>query len=211
MKLLHGKLSPFVRKIMIIAYEKGLADQIELVSTPVTPFQPLDPVIASNPLGKIPALILDDETVLYDSTVIAEYLDALDGMPRFFPGGDDRWAALRRNALADGILEAGMLARIEELRPADKRWSLWSHVQLLKVTNALNAIEAEADLLAPSVFTVGDVALACALGWLDFRYPDLPWRKDRPALERWYGDVSKRPAVARTAPELQYTKAPTAR
>lgn len=202
MKLLHGGLSPFVRKVMIIVHEKGLTDEIELVAAPVKPFQPLDLVISVNPLGKIPALRLDDGTVLYGSTVIAEYLDALDGAPRFFPGGDAKWPALRRNALADGVLDAGMLARIEGLRPADRQWPDWRDVQLLKMTNALNALEHEADLLASEVFTIGEVALICALGWLDFRFPDLRWREGRRTLAQWFAEVSQRTAVVRTAPML---------
>lgn len=202
MKLLHGRLSPFVRKVMIVAHEKRLADEIELVAASVNPLQPLDLVIAANPLGKIPALLLDDGTVLYGSTVIAEYLDALDGAPRFFPGGDTKWPALRRNALADGVIEAGILVRVEGLRPADRQWPDWCDVQLLKISNALNAAEGEAHLLASEAFTIGEVALICALGWLDFRFPDLHWREVRPTLAQWFAEVSRRSAVVRTAPML---------
>ena len=202
MKLLYGGLSPFVRKVMIVAHEKGVAERLERVPAPVNPLQPLDLAIAVNPLGKIPALTLDDGTVLYGSTVVAEYLDGLDGAPRFFPQNGTRWVALRRNALGDGILEAGTLARIEGLRPEDKQWSTWRDVQRLKVTNALDAAEREAAELATDDLTIGEVALICALGWLDVRLPDVAWREGRPALEAWFAKVSERPAVVQTAPQL---------
>ena len=202
MKLLYGGLSPFVRKVMIVAHEKGVAERLERVPAPVNPLQPLDLAIAVNPLGKIPALTLDDGTVLYGSTVVAEYLDGLDGAPRFFPQNGRRWVALRRNALGDGILEAGTLARIEGLRPEDKQWSTWRDVQRLKVTNALDAAEREAAELATDDLTIGEVALVCALGWLDVRLPDVAWREGRPALEAWFAKVSERPAVVQTAPQL---------
>ena len=202
MKLLYGGLSPFVRKVMIVAHEKGVAERLERVPAPVNPLQPLDLAIAVNPLGKIPALTLDDGTVLYGSTVVAEYLDGLDGAPRFFPQNGTRWVALRRNALGDGILEAGTLARIEGLRPEDKQWSTWRDVQRLKVTNALDAAEREAAELATDDLTIGEVAFVCALGWLDVRLPDVAWREGRPALEAWFAKVSERPAVVQTAPQL---------
>ncbi len=203
MKLLHGGLSPFVRKVMIIAHEKGLIDKLELVPAPVNPLQPLDLAIAVNPLGKIPALTLDDGTVLYGSTVVAEYLDNLDGAPRFFPQGADKWAALRRNSLGDGILEAGQLARIEGLRPEDKQWADWKKVQLLKVTNGLDAAEREAGQLSTGQLTIGEVALICALGWFDVRLPDAAgWRDGRPALAKWFETVSEKASVSATAPKV---------
>lgn len=202
MKLLYGGLSPFVRKVMIVAHLKGVADKLELVPAPVNPLQPLDLAIAVNPLGKIPALTLGDGTVLYGSTVVAEYLDALDGTPTFFPTGSDKWVALRRNAMGDGILEAGTLVRIESLRPEDKQWSNWRDVQALKVSNALSAAEAEAGALATEGFTIGEVALICALGWLDVRLPDVAWREGRSALAAWFAKVSENLVVAQTAPKL---------
>ena len=202
MKLLHGGLSPFVRKVMVVAHEKRPVENLELVPAPVNPLQPLDLAIAVNPLGKIPALTLDDGTVLYGSTVVAEYLDAVGGAPTFFPAGAARWTALRRNAQGDGILEAGSLVRIEGLRPAEKQWSDWRNVQTLKITNALNAAETEAHALATDDFTIGEVTFICALGWLDVRLPDVAWRENRPALAAWFEKVSARPSIAGTAPKV---------
>jgi glutathione S-transferase len=203
MKLLHGGLSPFVRKVMIVAHEKGLVDRLELVPAPVNPLQPLELAVAVNPLGKIPALTLDDGTVLYGSTVVAEYLDQLDGAPRFFPSGPARWAALRCNALGDGILEAGQLTRIEGLRPQDRQWADWKDVQLLKVTNGLDAAEKEARDPASEALTIGDVALVCALGWFDVRLPDAAgWRNGRPNLAAWFESVSETASIVATAPKV---------
>ncbi|MGK6316642.1 glutathione S-transferase N-terminal domain-containing protein [Neorhizobium sp. DT-125] len=202
MKLLYGGISPFVRKVMIVAHTKGVADKLELVPAPVNPLQPLDLAIAVNPLGKIPALTLDDGTVLYGSTVVAEYLDALDGVPSFFPTGAAKWTALRRNAQGDGILDAGQLVRIEGLRPEDKQWPGWRDVQTLKVNNALNAAEVEAGSLETDAFTIGEVALICALGWLDVRLAGVTWREGRPGLAAWFAKVSENPVVAQTAPKL---------
>lgn len=203
MKLLHGGLSPFVRKVMIVAHEKGLADKLELVPAPVNPLQPLELAVAVNPLGKIPALTLENGTVLYGSTVVAEYLDALDGAPRFFPTGAAKWTALRRNALGDGMLEAGQAARIEGLRPEDKQWADWKNVQLLKVTNSLNAAEKEADGLSVHQLTIGEVAIISALGWFDVRLPDAAgWREGRAKLATWFEKVSAKASVAATAPKV---------
>lgn len=202
MKLLHGQLSPFVRKVMIVAHEKGLIDRIELVPTAVRPFDASEQVNSVNPLGKIPALMTDNGAALYGSTVIAEYLDALDGAPRLFPGGEFRWVALRRNALADGILEAGVLGRVEGLRPVEYQWPEWRNIQLGKIVRALDAAEAEAGQLASEEMTIGEVAYVCALGWLDFRLSDLGWRSGRPKLAAWFERASRLTAVAMTVPTL---------
>jgi glutathione S-transferase len=203
MKLLYGGLSPFVRKVMIVAHEKGLVERLELVPAPVNPLQPLALAIAVNPLGKIPALTLDDGAVLYGSTVVAEYLDQLDGAPRFFPSGAARWAALRRNALGDGIIEAGQLARIEGLRPEDKQSADWKGVQLVKVTNGLDAAEKEAQEFATDMLTIGEVALVCALGWFDVRLPEAAgWRDGRPGLAAWFETVSAKASITATAPKV---------
>lgn len=188
---------------MITANEKGLTEKIELVPTVVNPFGPSMSATAINPLGKIPALVLNDGEALYGSTVICEYLDALDGIPRLFPVGAARWLALRRNALADGMLEAGIAVRLEGLRPVENRWPTWRETQLLKVANALDTFEREAEGLPSDTLTIGEVALICGLGWLDFRIPELFWRDSRPSLARWFADVSWRHEVSQTAPREQ--------
>ena len=202
MELLHGGLSPFVRKVMVVAHEKGMADKFNLKPSPVNPLEPMESVIAVNPLGKIPALVLDDGNALYGATLICEYLDEQYPEPKMFPDGSARWTALRRNNLADGILEAGSLVRTETIRPEEKRWDKWEIVQMFKVTNALEALEKEANDLSVNVPRIGEVAIGCALGWLDVRLPAAEWRKGRPSLMRWFDNFANRSSMQLTAPKL---------
>ena len=203
MKLYYGGLSPFTRKVMVVAHEKNLVSDLELVPTSLTPTDPNAGLMQINPLGKIPTLVLDDGAPLFDSPVICEHLDTLGSGPRLFPAhGDERLRALRLNALADGVLDAGISARIESTRPADKQWDKWSEAQLLKVRNALDAM-ATVNAYAPSrqSITIGEIAAGCALGWLDFRMPQLAWREGRDALAGWYAEFSQRPSMVHTAPK----------
>lgn len=201
MKLYYGKLSPFVRKVMVVAHEKNLVSKLELTPVTITPTEPDRNLMRANPLGKIPALELDDGTVLIDSPVVCEYLDGLGEGPRLVPeGGAARWHALRLTALGDGLLDAGMAVRIEGLRPAGTQWDKWTAAQQLKVDNALDALDHGA--FAPSTGTValGEIAVGCALGWLDFRMPQFDWRGPRPSLAAWYAGFSQRPSMLATAP-----------
>lgn len=202
MKLYHGALSPFVRKVMVAAIELGLDHRIETVASPLSAVQANPGVIAVNPIGKIPALETDDGTPLYDSPVIIEYLDHLAGGGALLPpAGAARWRALRVNALADGMLEAGVLARVETTRPAERQWPEWIAAQRAKVTNCLDRLEAECAAFTPAP-TIGEIAAGCALGWLDFRLPDIAWRESRPALAAWYAGFAARPAMTATAPKV---------
>lgn len=202
MKLLHGGLSPFVRKVMIVAHEKDLIEEIALDPSPVNPLEPLPSVIAVNPLGKIPALVTQDGQHLYGSTVIAEYLDSLSGPSDIFPSGLDRWDALRKSVLADGLLDAGNLIRIEGLRPEGAGWDKWLAAQNTKVSNALDAFESEAASLPVSRPTIGEISLVCALGWFDVRLQQIGWRDGRPNLAQWFDEMSNRESVIQTAPKL---------
>ena len=154
-----------------------------------------------NPLIKIPALKTDDASVLYDSRVICEYLDALAGGNRLFPAsGAARWDALRRQALGDGIMDAGILRRYElAQRPAALHWADWLAGQQAKVDHGLDAAQQEAQDWGAS-FDIGHITLACALGWLDFRFPDAGWRASRPLLAAWFARVSARPSLAQSVP-----------
>jgi glutathione S-transferase len=201
MKLYHGALSPFVRKVMVAAIELGLEDRIEKLPSPLSAVQANPGVIAVNPIGKIPALEADDGTPLYDSPVIIEYLDHLAGGAVLFPpAGPARWRALRVNALADGMLEAGVLARVESTRPVERQWPEWIAAQRAKVANCLDRLEGECAGFAASP-TIGEIAAGCALGWLDFRLADVAWREGRPALAAWYAGFAARPAMTATAPK----------
>ncbi len=199
MQLYFNPASPFVRKVRVAAHELGLSGRIELTSVTLSPVSPHDGVRSSNPLGKIPALITDDGMVLYDSPVICEYLDALAGGNRLFPAaGAARWTALRRQALADGIMDAAVLTRYEQaVRPKELRWEAWVGGQLLKVRTALDALEHEN---LEGVFDIGTIAVACALGYLDLRFAAESWRTGRPRLAAWLGAFSERPSLAATVP-----------
>jgi len=188
---------------MVLAHETGLAGLIETV--PTSPSDDEASLARDNPLGKVPALITDDGAVLYDSRVICEYLDSLHDGPCVLPAaGAARWTALRRQALADGILDATILRRYEEMRPAARQHAEWIERQKRKAGRGLDALEAEAGagtLLDPAgSLSIGDIAIACALGYLDLRYGSDDWRNGRPALAAWYAKVAKRPSMTVTAP-----------
>lgn len=202
MKLFHNIASPFVRKVRVLAVETGLASRIELVQSVFTPVSPDTGLFATNPLGKIPTLMLDDGTALFDSRVICEYLDALHEGPKMFPPeGEARWAALTRQALGDGILDAAVGTRYElALREPSRQWPEWIENQRQKYRRSLDALEAEAASL-DGALDIGVITAACALGYLDFRYPDEGWRDTRPGLARWYASFSERDSMRTTAPE----------
>ena len=191
--------SPFVRKVSIAADVLGLDREIavELADT----VDPNDTVRQQNPLGKIPALILDDGTVLFDSRVILEYLDHRAGGGRIIPkDAGARFAALRLQALADGLMDASILLVYEgRWRPAEKHEAKWVDHQAGKVARTLAALEASSpELDTPP--TVGQIALACALGYRDFRFAGT-WRKDHPRLVAWLDNFAARvPAFAATKP-----------
>lgn len=201
MQLHHNAASPFVRKVMAVAIETGLAARIEPVKRLVSPVAPLGEVNADNPLGKIPCLVTDDGAALYDSRVICEYLDGLHDGPKMFPAaGAARWTALRRQALADGMMDAGVVTRYETfLRPQEVRWDAWIENQKQKFRRGLDALDSEAASL--DVVDIGTLAIACALGYLDFRFADEGWRADRPRLAAWFKQFAQRPSIAQTTPQ----------
>lgn len=203
MKLYVSPASPFGRKASVTIAELGLGARVVQEPATVTPVSRNEDVARGNPLGKIPTLILDDGSSLYDSPVICEYLDQLSGVPRLFPAvGPARWSALRRQALADGLMDAAILLRYEQaLRPEALRWQEWMVGQTAKVTGALDAMEAEAEGFGDA-FDIGHVAIACALGYLDLRFDHLQWRGGRPALAAWFAAVSLRPSMASTTPRV---------
>ena len=198
MMVLHSSPpSPFGRKVRIAAGLLGLSDQIEIIATDTLDAN--DPIRLHNPLGKIPALILDDGPVLYDSPVILEYLDHLVGGGRILPvSGDARFRVLTEQALADGLIEAAVLQVYEKrFRPENKHEPMWLAHQAGKVERALAAFE----LTVPhGPRSVADVALACALGYLDFRFAGL-WRETHPRLVKWLAEFAADvPSFAATAP-----------
>ncbi len=208
MKLYTSGPSPFVRKVLVVAHELGLWDRIEQVQVAISPVSPSSELAQANPLGKIPAFCLPDGSALYDSRVIVEYLDALSDRHVIPPAGPERWAALRTAALADGIVDAGILVRYETfLRPEALRWSDWVLGQCTKFTQGLEVLEATCDTFGDR-FDVGQIAVACALGWLEFRKPleldprgPSDARARAPKLFAWFDRVATRPSLLATSPK----------
>ena len=200
MKLYYSATSPYVRKVMVLSIETGQRDALQLIDTVLSPVSPNAALNADNPLGKVPALVLDDSRVLYDSRVICEYLDTLHQGAHWFPNDSQRWDALRRQALSDGILDAAVLSRYETfLRPAALRWNDWFSGQQQKIIRALDELQASLTDWAERL-DIGALTAACALGYLDFRFPDLDWRNGRAGLSAWYEAFSQRPSIASTVP-----------
>lgn len=198
MKLFYSARSPFVRKVMVVAKETGLDSRIECVT--VDPWTPDLALAAVNPLGKVPALVTDDGVALYDSFVICEYLDGLHNGPDLVPHlGTERLRALRLEALADGITEAAVLRRMEMTRPDGERSDKWAQFQAQTVDRGLNALELEVQDWTQQL-QLGQIAAACALGYLDFRFPADHWRATRPNLAEWYGRIAQRPSMKSTEP-----------
>ncbi|HUT47989.1 MAG TPA: glutathione S-transferase [Alphaproteobacteria bacterium] len=189
--------SPYARKVVVAAHELGMIDAIEVVEAHV--FDPETPLLAENPMGKVPALIRDDGSVLYDSTVICEWLDAQDGQNRLFPAaGEARIQALRRNALGDGLGQAATWNIRERYRPDGERSDGYMAYYERTIDRCLAALEAEDIETAGRRFDIGDVATACAISYLDFRYPDRAWRERFPKLGAWVAQTSKRPSMEAT-------------
>jgi glutathione S-transferase len=198
MRLHWSSRSPFVRKVMVVAHELGLADRIERIPTVVALTRTDAEVLRRNPLGRIPTLVLPDGGALYDSVVICEYLDGLrDGGPLLFPpAGPARIEALRRHALGSGFCEMLLLWRGERMREAPSDEMLEGFA--LKARTTLAALERETPALAAAPFGIGQVAVGCALSYLDFRFGDLDWRAGCPALAEWHAGFRARPSVQAT-------------
>ncbi len=202
MKLYYTPTSPFVRKVMVVAHEVGLASRIETTFLRPVPTKP-DPTLSrDNPLSKIPVLVTDDGEPLYDSAVICEYLDTFHTGRCVIPAaGHERWRALRRQALADGILEAGVSVFYERsLRPEPLQWAPWLEGQSEKARQGLDALENEAASFAPAV-ALGQICVGVAVGWLEFRGAVGDVRAGRPKLFAWYDRFRQRESMKATEPQ----------
>ncbi len=194
MKLFFSPTSPYVRKCMACAHELGLVDRIQLLPSKAHPIDRDATIVAANPLGKVPTLVTDEGQALYDSRVICEYLNSIGG-GTLFPTDSSRWNALALQALADGMLDACLLARYEELtRPEALRSADWRRGQLDKVAAALAALEAGTPAVDHSAH-IGNLATGCALGYLDLRFPELAWRDHHPKLAAWWAVFGARPSM----------------
>ena len=198
MKLFYSETSPFVRKVMVLIHEAAISG-ITLEPVAGHAVEPGTMPVDQNPLGKIPTLVTDDGQVIFDSRVICQWLDAQHGGARLYPEAPARWDVLRREALADGLLDAALLARYENaLRPEALRWADWTRGQMGKIDAALD--EMERDCASFAGVDAGTIATACALGYLDFRFPDLDWRRARPQLAAWFREFSGRESMRASEP-----------
>lgn len=203
MKLIGNLTSPFVRKVRIVAAEKRVEYEWELHN----PWDAASTLSDINPLGQVPVLILDDGTTLFDSRVICEFLDTVSPISKLLPQGNrERIEVKRWEALADGMMDAGVLALLERRRPEAEQSEAWVGRQMHKLQCGLDAMEAAlarggANWCCGNTYTLADVAVAACLGYLDFRYADIDWRGERPCLTRLAARLAERPSVIDTAPQ----------
>lgn len=196
MKILFSPFSPYVRKCLVTAHELGLGDRVQLLPSNAHPVQRDREIIANNPLGKVPTFFTDDGQVLYDSRVICEYLNHLAGGTLIPAPGPERWQTLTLQSLGDGMLDASLLARYEDVaRPDERKWPEWRAAQLDKVETSLAYLDQRPDLLAGRV-DLGALAIGCALWYLDLRFPDVDWRARHAEAAHWYAGFSQRPSMA---------------
>ena len=202
MELFQTPTSPYVRKVLVAAHELGVANDLTLTYLRPSPAAADPTLSARNPLSKIPTLILDDGTALYDSPVICDYLDARAGYRLTPQSGPERWRALRVQALADGMLDAGILFFYESSqRPAALQWPTFLESQATRVRQGLDVLEREVDHF-PAEVDIGQIAVACTLGWLAFRNPIPDLREGRPKLFAWYDAFAERPSMQATIPRV---------
>jgi len=196
MKLCFSPTSPYVRKVRACAITREIDDRIELVPTNANTSEPA--FVAINPLSKVPALVTDDGVALFDSPVICEYLDGIgDGLPMFPEHGAMRWRALKFQAMGDGILDASVPRRGEMMKPQDEGRAAWIARQKAAVDRTLDALEEDPP---HRHVDIGSITVACALGYLDFRFAAQPWREGHPKLAAWYEAFAQNPGIARTVP-----------
>ena len=204
MKLHWSPNSPYVRKVLIAAIETGLLARIECVRSVVAMSAVNDAVQADNPLGKIPTLVTSDGQALYDSLVICEYFSQLSPGNTLIPADPDaRLVALRWHALGQGLTDLLILWNNERNRPEHLRSTPHLEAFSTKVHAALDRLESDLGQLPLHDFNLGHLGIGIALGYLDFRYADLPWRQGRPILESWAATILARPSFVHTSPEAQ--------
>ena len=191
--------SPFARKVRMAAMETGQADLIDwrMLSREERPVV----LPAINPLGKVPVVVLDNGEALYDSPVICAYVDSLHDGAKLIPAdGPERWRVLRLEALGDGLAEAVVAVAQEGAKPEEQQSPRVIERQGAKVSAALGALDAEAAGFRDPP-SMGEIAGACALGYMDYRGVAADWRARHPALAQWYGEIGARPSFAQTLPE----------
>ena len=200
LRIFFSPASPFVRKTMVAAQERGV--KIEKLASAAWPVKRDPDIVRHNSTGKVPCLLLEDDTPVFDSRVISALVDARGQAGRtLYPQDERRFTVLTVEALADSILEAALLHRYENvLRPEDKRWDDWSRGQMEKVDSGLDDLEGRWFDAISDEFHAGAIATACLLGYLDFRFADKDWRTNHPKLAEWFAATSKRPSMQETFP-----------
>ena len=201
MRLYHSPTTPYGRKVMVLLLETGQAGDVEVVSASGTPLDPGTQPLDVNPLGKIPALVLGDGTALYDSRVICRYLDDRAGAG-LYPAAPRLWRTLTLEATADGILEAALLIVYEwRIRSEELRTPPWVDGQPAKIARALDMLETRWQDHLAGPLDIGQIALGCALSYLDFRHGAREWRNGHPGLAAWHDGFAARPGMMATAPQ----------
>lgn len=196
MRLRWSPTSPFVRKVMVLIKEKGIEHLIEREKS--NPLSREDRAATPNPLGKIPCLITDDGMAIYDSPVIVEYLDATCDGPRLLPAsGPERWTALRRAALADGMMDASVACFVESIRKPERQSAGWIAHNKRNVFNAIASLEGEVATFGADP-DVGQIGIAVAISFAEQTFPDEDWRSASPALAKWFDGFSARPSMTET-------------
>jgi glutathione S-transferase len=199
-KLYHAPASPFVRKVTVLLHEAGATDRVTLVPVSGHPLAPVTLPVDRNPLGKIPALERPDGPTLYDSRVITRYLDDLL-RAGLYPAAPRLWDSLVIEATGDGMAEAAVLMRYEtSVRPEASRSTDWIEAQWAKIDRALSALEDRWMSHLAGPVDMGQIAVGCALGYLDLRHSDRDWRAGHPALAAWFATFNARPAMQATTP-----------
>ena len=200
MKLLGIQPSPFTRKVRIVLAEKKIDCDFVIAS----PQAEGSPVQARNPLGKVPVLVLEDETAVYDSRVIVGFLDNVSPFGRLIPPGNRERIEVRRwEALADGVLDAAVLVRYENQRSKDERSAAWIERQMGKIRAGVDEMERELgdkSFCTGNSYTLADIAVGVCLGYLDFRFPQLGWRDSHPNLVRLDAKLAERQSFIDTVP-----------
>ncbi len=197
MKLHWSPRSPYVRKVMIAAHELGLADRIQTVRTVVAMDKPVPELMVENPLSKIPTLVTEDGTILYDSAVILEYFDSLVGGGKLIPAsGPARFTELRRHALANGFLDVLIYWRMERAREAPSPSLLQTYAT--KLDAILPAVDAEIEAIAREPVGIAQITFAVAGDYMDFRFADLGWRERAPRFSAWQSAFRERPSMIAT-------------
>jgi len=200
MKLIYASASPFVRKVHVVLAETGLITDTTLVQVTTTPVNSAAEAVQANPSGKIPTLILEDGSPVYDSRVICRYLNDRAGAD-LYPN-DTIWKMLTLEATADAIMDAAVLMTYERrIRPEDMIYEPWIDAQWAKADRAIKAISSDWSAFLNGPLSIGQIGVACALDYVDFRHPDRDWRATNPALADWFADFSTRPSMQASSPK----------